>query len=102
MPGSSAVRVCDATGKVMHPSRERAEARIWEVRRGGRDKARSNPFVAYVCADCAHYHIGHHRDARAVPGTLGAAMLAAGVRRGRHAPSPSSHKTEYPSKDTAT
>ncbi len=82
MSGNTAARVCDATGNVMHPSRERAEARIWEVRRGGRDKAQSNPFVAYVCTDCTHYHIGHRREARAVPGTLGEAMLAAGVRRG--------------------
>ncbi len=80
MPGSPAVRVCDATGKVMHPTRERAEARVREMRFNGRAKV--GAFGAYVCAACAHWHAGHHPGVRDVPGALGQALLAAGVRRG--------------------
>lgn len=81
MPSSaSAVRVCDATGKVVDPTRERAEARIRELRFNGLAKA--GTFGAYVCGACGGWHHGHHSFAREVPGTLGEVLLAAGVRRG--------------------
>ncbi len=69
------IRVCDATGKFMDPTRERAEARIRELRHNGRAKA--GAFGSYVCASCAHWHAGHHPGAREAPGTLGEALLAA-------------------------
>lgn len=76
----AAVRVCDATGKVMDPSRERAEARVREMRFNGR--AGAGAFGAFCCRHCGHFHAGHHPGVRDVPGTLGEALLAAGVWRG--------------------
>lgn len=73
------IRVCDATGKLMDPTRERAACRVVEIRaHGGAVAAALAPFC---CPSCGCWHIGRH-GANQMPGTLGEALMAAGVRRG--------------------
>ncbi len=79
MRNSAVVRVCDATGKFMDPTRERAEARIWQLQR--RQGVAADTLAAFCCCRCGRWHLGHHAANR-MPGTLGEALLAAGVRRG--------------------
>lgn len=65
------MKVCRATGKRRYPVESRAKRARMTLLRKRNDKKNPHALVAYYCAACLGWHVGHNRAMEAVLAEFG-------------------------------